>query len=68
MTFRRVFHREFSSPAFGVDVIEEWDSLSHIKLIIELEKEFDISIDPDVIPSLFADFDTVLKFVCSHAV
>jgi len=32
-----------SSP----DNIENWDSLSHVQLILELEKDFSISIAPD---------------------
>lgn len=65
--FRRVFQREFNNYVLGVDDVDEWDSLSHIKLVIELEREFNLAIDSDVIPSLFSDFDTVLKFVRNHA-
>lgn len=29
------------------DILVEWDSLAHTQLILGLEKEFSISIDPD---------------------
>lgn len=32
-----------SSP----DTLEEWDSLKHVQLILELEKEFGVTIAPD---------------------
>lgn len=32
--------------------IEEWDSLEHIKLILEIEAKYNIKFDLDVIPQL----------------
>lgn len=32
--------------------IENWDSLNHIKLIMEIENEFNIKFDTEVIPEL----------------
>ena len=40
-----------SSP----DSIEEWDSMAHVRLIVALEKEFEITISPDDA----VDFETV---------
>lgn len=44
-----IFHDVFDdddivlSPAMTADDIEEWDSLSHIRLIVATEKEFGVS-------------------------
>lgn len=35
-----------------VETIERWDSLSHIKIIVDIEKDFDIKIDTSVIGEL----------------
>ncbi len=32
------------------DLIEEWDSLEHIKLILEIEEEFKIKFPLDIVP------------------
>ncbi len=61
--FKRVFGREFVDNNINVNKVEEWDSLSHIKLIIELESEFKITIEPDSIPLLYSDFSTILNFL-----
>ena len=61
--FRRVFRREFSGANAAVADVPGWDSLTHIKLVMELEREFGITIAPDEIPPLYRDFDTVRQFV-----
>ena len=66
--FNQVFRRNFSGDNISVDEMEEWDSLSHIKLIIEIEKEFDIEIDPDRIPSLYSNFSTILRLLQDSSV
>lgn len=44
--FRDVFDDEELTPnaAMTADDVEEWDSLSHIRLIVSVEKAFDIRI------------------------
>jgi acyl carrier protein len=64
--FRRVFRRDLNAQTLGVGDLEEWDSLSHIKLVIELERDFEIAIDPDDIPALFSNFETVREYVRSR--
>ncbi len=66
--FKRVFCRIFSGDNVSVDEMEEWDSLSHIKLVMEIEREFHIEIDPDCIPSLYSDFSTILRFLQDSSV
>jgi len=61
--FQRVFRREFSGSNAAVADVPGWDSLTHIKLVMELEREFGISIEPDEIPPLYSDFETVRRFV-----
>ena len=61
--FQRVFRREFDGSNAAVADVPGWDSLTHIKLVMELEREFGISIEPDEIPPLYSDFDTVRQFV-----
>jgi len=34
------------------DDIEEWDSLEHIKLILEIESQFNVKFSLDIIPEL----------------
>ena len=45
-TFRDVFDDDDITPhaAMTADDVEEWDSLSHIRLVVSVEKAFDIRI------------------------
>ncbi len=54
-----------NNPAqeIAVESLEAWDSLTHIKLVMELEMAFGISIGPDDIPELYKDFDTVAAYL-----
>jgi acyl carrier protein len=63
--FRRVFRREFTGANVAVADVPGWDSLTHIKLVMELEREFGIEIAPDEIPSLYSDYDTVRRMLSS---
>ena len=40
------------TPELHAGMVEEWDSLGHIKLIVGVEKEFDIRIDVSEISRL----------------
>ena len=41
----------------------KWDSLAHLNLILTIEEEFEIDIDPSDIPKLYKDFNTVLNHI-----
>lgn len=63
----QVFHRALrcNAPAseLAVETLQAWDSLTHIKLVMELEMAFGITIGPDEIPTLYKDFATVADHV-----
>lgn len=42
--------------------LNAWDSLKHINLIVELESEFDISIEPEEF-ELLTDFHSIEKLI-----
>ena len=64
--FKRVFRREFAGSDITVEDVEEWDSLSHIQLIIDIESEFDIAVDPDDIPMLYSSFSVIVDYLTKH--
>jgi acyl carrier protein len=51
---------------FGRDQVEEWDSLGHVKLVLQLEATLGIRVAPADIPALHADFETVLAYVAAQ--
>lgn len=63
VVFRRVFRQEFDGSNLSVSEVPAWDSLSHIKLVMDLEREFFIEISPEEIPELYSDYDTVQDFI-----
>jgi acyl carrier protein len=63
MVFERSFGRPFVGSDHSVQSVEEWDSLSHVKLVLNLEKEFDLIIDPDAMAELFDSFHRIQRFL-----
>lgn len=63
VTFKRVFRRQFAVERIRVDEVEEWDSLSHIRLVMELESEFGIEIEASSIAKLYSNFDSIVSFL-----
>lgn len=41
---------------------EEWDSLAHINLVVELENEFDITLEPEEISEM-TSFHAIEKII-----
>ncbi len=53
----------FAKPVdknISMDNEDIWDSMKHIELVMILEEEFDISINPMDIPNI-RDFNSILK-------
>ena len=44
----------------STDTVPQWDSVTHLSLIIGLEEAFGISLDPEDVP-LMTDFRTILE-------
>jgi acyl carrier protein len=44
------------------DTLEAWDSMAHVQLVAELEKEFGVSISPDVAVDL-ESFEDIVEFL-----
>lgn len=65
--FVEVFARPFTGAEHTIDSVEEWDSLSHIRLIISVERAFKVRVDPDAIAQLYSSFDTVTDYLLREA-
>ena len=61
--FQRVFQVRTVTGGESVASMEDWDSLTHIKLVMEVESAFNMMIDPDEIPDLFSDFAVILEYL-----
>ncbi len=49
------------------DMIEEWDSLAHIRIIMKIESAFTIKIPEDSIMPLYTSIDIISNYI-EHAV
>lgn len=49
------------------DTLEAWDSMAHVQLVAELEKEFGVTISPDVAVDLESFEDIVAFFEKAQA-
>ena len=45
------------------DNLEQWDSLSHVQLVVSLEKEFDLKISPEDGIEYLTDFKSITKYI-----
>lgn len=61
-----VFCRTFELPTVSESISQKnsdkWDSLNHINLVVEIETEFDIMLEPEDISEMI-DFNSVLRIV-----
>ena len=46
-----------------VDDVEEWNSMTHIGIVMELEETFEIEIEPELIGALYSGSDAILRFL-----
>lgn len=61
--FEEVLKTSYPPEELNREETEEWDSLTHIKLIISLERKFKIKISQSEISDLYSDFQTVLDYL-----
>ena len=62
--FKRTFELEFVDEFISQKYCEKWDSLNHLNLIVEIEDEFNISLEPNEIGEMI-DFSSVLNMISS---
>ena len=62
---QRVFRQEVDGGNLTVAEVANWDSLTHIKLVMELEREYGITITPDEILAMYIDYSAVESVICS---
>jgi acyl carrier protein len=69
---KNVIKRTFNLMNVSDDIsrknCEKWDSLNHVNLIVALEEEFDICIEPDDIALMISlkDIETILSRISTH--
>ncbi len=63
--FRNVL-REDVQKEISADEISSWDSLTHIKLIMTLEKAFGIRIPMDDVAALYSSFTQVADYLAKR--
>ena len=50
--FKRVFDSEDINSETSKQNMDKWDSMNHLRLIVELEEEFNISFEPEEIDEM----------------
>jgi len=60
---KSVFELDSVDTSCSQSSCEKWDSLHHLNLVVELEMEFDISLEPEEIANMksFNDVERILK-------
>ena len=59
---RRVFQNETVDTSCSQMNCEQWDSMNHLNLIVELEMEFGISLEPEEIARMQC-YDDVVRVI-----
>ena len=59
---QKVFGVEGLDKTCSQKTCEQWDSMAQLNLVLELEDEFGISLEPEEI-GVMTDFDAVIKLV-----
>jgi acyl carrier protein len=55
-----IFELEDINIKISQDNCIKWDSLNHLNLILEIEREFDVSFDPDEIAKIKSASDILI--------
>ena len=61
---KRVFELDTVDKTCSQENCEKWDSMGQLNLVVELESEFDISIEPDEISEM-KSFNDIIKMINS---
>lgn len=59
---KRVFELDTVDKTCSQDTCEKWDSMGLLNLVVELESEFDISIEPDEISEM-RSFEDIINII-----
>jgi acyl carrier protein len=60
--FKKVFELENVDETISKENCEKWDSMNHLNLVVEIEFEFNISLEPDEIGKI-KNFNTAIAIV-----
>ncbi|MBO4918265.1 MAG: acyl carrier protein [Bacteroidales bacterium] len=63
---KEVFGIEDIDETCSQRTCEKWDSMAHLNLVLELEDEFGISLEPEEI-GIMTSFETVCQMVAKKA-
>ena len=61
---KMVFELDTVDKTCSQENCEKWDSMGQLNLVVELESEFDISIEPDEISEM-KSFNDIIKMINS---
>lgn len=61
---KNVFELDFVDRTCSQTTCEKWDSMGQLNLVVELESEFDISLEPEEIGEMKC-FEDVVRLVSS---
>ena len=59
---KRVFELDTVDKTCSQENCEKWDSMGQLNLVVELESEFDISIEPDEISEM-RSFEDIINII-----
>ena len=61
---KNVFELETADKTCSQETCEKWDSMGQLNLVVELESEFDITLEPEEIADM-KSYDDVIRLVSS---
>ena len=61
---KNVFELETADNTCSQETCEKWDSMGQLNLVVELESEFDITLEPEEIADM-KSYDDVIRLVSS---
>lgn len=58
--------KNYKLSEINIENLENWDSFAHLKIIIALEDEFDIDIEPEEIQQMKKGAEEIAKIIRNH--